>query len=183
MKQKPVQFVYYAFDGGPLTEPLIERHVSHAKAALQSLFDLSDDAVKVVAKKRASPGQEFQLTCYVGRSETDAAAMVLAAKAVLPHLRETLGVAERTAKEAGGWSLGEDEERDERVLEGLADGRLVGLPAAPRAALANTVAERLGLNDEDANYVLGHMSEGQLANAMCWLRKQRPRTGMVLMPA
>ncbi|QPC30979.1 hypothetical protein IS481_14735 [Caldimonas thermodepolymerans] len=181
--EKTVQSVYYAFDASALTLPLVERHAAYARDALSNTFKLSTDSVKIAPRKRASPEQPFQLTCYVGRSETDVSAMAVAAKAVLPHYREMCQLARQTCQAVEGWRLGKDEERDRRVLEGVVSGQVVGLQPAQRAALVSTTAERLHIKPEDAPLITGTMTDEQLAGALLWLMKHRPRTRQVLLRA
>lgn len=172
---KKVTHVNYAFDAGRLGA-LVDEHVAFAGDAIAQLFSLPAEKVKVTPR-RSGTEDTLQLTCYVGKSETDPAAMVAAAKAVLPHLRATVQRAERTAAVIGAWVPGADTEEDAEVLRGLAEGKLAWVKPEQRVQLSQRAAAGLGA---DAETAVGAMGAARLAKALLWLEGSRPRTTLAI---
>jgi hypothetical protein len=81
IKKVTYQFARLGIEEGAALSPVkfVVQHVSE-------LLGLAPEAVRAVAKNRISGGEDFQLTCYDSRGNSDYSAMILAARVILPHL-------------------------------------------------------------------------------------------------
>lgn len=118
----PIQYVHYAFSSGGLPPSVAETHAAFARRELSRLLDLALPNVHVSHKKRLPEDAPFQLTCYTGKSSTDAAAMAVAAKRVLPVLRRAYQSVDRAPTVLTAWTPGDEPARDDDALQLLADG-------------------------------------------------------------
>jgi hypothetical protein len=65
----------------------VQAHAAYARTQLLAMFDIQSDAVSVTDRGVVPGGVDFQLSCYLAKSETSPAAMAMAAKRLVPHLR------------------------------------------------------------------------------------------------
>lgn len=134
-----IVYIHYAFSDAGLTPAVASKHASFAAGTLAERFQLPLDQVHVVHRARLPEEAPIQLSCYKGKSETCPIAMAVAAKLVLPHLRNArrlLGLAcgpEYILDDSltgllalqsplTGWEPGDDLWRDDCVLGLLASG-------------------------------------------------------------
>jgi hypothetical protein len=134
-----LRFIHYAFSSAGLPAAVAEKHATFAARALARRFELPLEAIHVVHRPRLPEDAPFQLSCYKGKSETCPLAMAVAAKLVLPHLRnarlllglpcgpeyladENLTDLLASSAPLVGWQPGLDLQRDECVLGLLAVG-------------------------------------------------------------
>jgi hypothetical protein len=127
-----ISHINYSFSTEGIHAALATRHLEFVQARLSTLFGIKTDAVKVTSKARLMEGAPFTLTCYSSRSESDTAAMAIAAKYVLPHLEDMKALTVEAAATIVGWVPGRSAGIDMEAAGIIGDGVVTELTTAQR---------------------------------------------------
>lgn len=115
--------INYAFPLTGLNETVALQHAEFARERLSEHFNIDPESVRVSFKDRLPGDAPLMLTCYSGTSKTDSEAMIVAAKVVLPNLRECLSrCSAADADDWERWVPGADADADARFVAHIAAG-------------------------------------------------------------
>lgn len=126
---KPVTKVVYQFSDAGVPARLLEGHARDVKITLGFMFGVRMHNVLISSKPSVSKEHNFSLSCYVSDSETSPPALALAAKAVLPLLRNLHSMAKEWRTWFDTWTPGENADVDTKALYNIAAGYACRLTA------------------------------------------------------
>lgn len=173
----PLKTINYAFPSSGLSASAAAQHAVFARERLAEYFGLSPEVVRVKHSERLPGDVPMMLTCYTGTSKTDNEAMIVAAKLVLPHLRESQERCSGALSEDwADWLPGSDIDADERFLGYITAGFDAHATTGQTAWLRQKSHQSLGKPSDTLEQLPPPVLAGLLLKA--WEQQKRSLLGL-----
>lgn len=122
--------INYSFVQAGMHPVLVERHITFCREALVAQLGVKHDGVNIQAKDRIPGGDDWTLSCYSSKSETDPVGVACAARVCLPHLTDMRKLSRHNLLTLQKWQPGKSVRADRYacglIAEGFGSGTLDG---------------------------------------------------------